>query len=303
MKKAWLALGALLLTGCSPAIRQSGPTGSVARAIDGDVVVNGVRLHYLQWGKPTAPTMLVLTGTGGLGGVADQWQDFAERVAGDYRVVAPELRGTARSEWRGPYTWQQMVQDVDAFVDHFNLAPVLLIGHSGGAFWAVAYTSLHPSKVARLVAVEPSSDPWAATERAPVLQTFASRDEAFRYAKERWRTAASLDSLVRRVITLGTRNLPNGTVGWTIDTLGYGGWIPRGRDMQGLMERITVPTLLIRGQLSPWPHETAVRWAKAIPTANLVEVPDAGHVVQLANPDAFARTVCNFLQLTSCAPP
>lgn len=293
-----------LLAGCASVGRHesAGLPADTEQGVQGDITVHSVRMHYLAWGRRDEPTVLLLSGTGGLGGVADQWQEFASRLALNYRVVAPEMRGTARSEWRGPYDWQQIVSDIDVFIDSLHLAPVRIVGLSGGAHWGVAYAALHPNKVTRLVAVEPSSNPWGPPAPRPTLPTFRSRDDALEFARQRWGIAKSVDAVLQRTVFIGTHPLPDGRIGWTIDPAGYGIWIPRGGDMLGLLAQLRVPTLLVRGAASPWPRETALRWQAAINGAEYAEVPAAGHVVPLANPDGFAEVVCAFLGGRPCVP-
>lgn len=86
------------MAGCLIASRpDSAPLYAMARqpAIR-DVTVNGVRLHYLEWSAPAKPAILILTGTGGLGGTAQQWQDFVDRVGQGTRAGALPS-GTSRS--------------------------------------------------------------------------------------------------------------------------------------------------------------------------------------------------------------
>jgi pimeloyl-ACP methyl ester carboxylesterase len=53
------------------------------------VQVNGVRLHYLEW-PSDSPPLLIIHGNGHSGGV---FAPLAERLAGEFRVFALDLRG------------------------------------------------------------------------------------------------------------------------------------------------------------------------------------------------------------------
>jgi pimeloyl-ACP methyl ester carboxylesterase len=85
-----------------------------------------------------------------------------------------------------------------------------------------------------------------------------------------------------------------------------GGWVyrfdpdanrqRRPADLWGLLGRITAPTLIVRGELSPvMPREMGERMRSTIPDARLVEVPGAYHHLVLDAPEAFVRVLAHFL--------
>jgi pimeloyl-ACP methyl ester carboxylesterase len=66
-------------------------------------------------------------------------------------------------------------------------------------------------------------------------------------------------------------------------------------DQRDLLPCITVPTLLIWGELDARsPLTVASQFAEAIPDAELVVIPDAGHVSNLEQPEAFNDAVREF---------
>ena len=60
------------------------------------VRVNGLRIHYLDWGNDTKPPLLMLHG---IGRVAHSFDHIAPRFAGDYHVLAIDMRGHGDSDW------------------------------------------------------------------------------------------------------------------------------------------------------------------------------------------------------------
>jgi pimeloyl-ACP methyl ester carboxylesterase len=67
-------------------------------------------------------------------------------------------------------------------------------------------------------------------------------------------------------------------------------------DAWPLLGRITAPTLIVRGALSPiLPVDMAERMRETIPDAALVEIAGAYHHLVLDEPDAFARALEAFL--------
>jgi pimeloyl-ACP methyl ester carboxylesterase len=72
-----------------------------------------------------------------------------------------------------------------------------------------------------------------------------------------------------------------------------GGFIPfTKRDARS----VAAPTLVMKGEQSPTPLRVlADRLAKLLPAARTVEIPHASHVMHVANPDATARAILDFL--------
>ena len=68
-------------------------------------------------------------------------------------------------------------------------------------------------------------------------------------------------------------------------------------DCWPLLPRITVPTLVVRGEHSPvLPLEMAARMLETIPNAELIEIPGAHHHLTLDAPEAFSAALDPFLR-------
>ena len=113
--------------------------------------VNGVRLHYLDWGNESGRP-LVLLHAAPLN--AHAWDTFARAMAPFFRVVAPDARGFGDSERAGSVDNDTLVQDVHALVMALGLKRFVLCGNSLGGSVAIAYASLHSEMVERLILVD-----------------------------------------------------------------------------------------------------------------------------------------------------
>ncbi|MGQ0814968.1 MAG: alpha/beta fold hydrolase [Gemmatimonadota bacterium] len=268
---------------------------------DSTVILNGVRLHYLEWQNANAPVLLLLPGTGGGGGSVQQWASFAKSMNGAYHVLALEPRGCGESEWADEYSWESILGDVDAFLTHRGVERVVLVGHSMSARWAALYAAQHPTKVERLILVD--SDVLASLEPLPDPQrTFAEPSDAIAFARARWGTHPAVDDVVRDWIERGVRRLENGEWTWRVDPQlreGLRQSLPTGERLRAMLRRISSPTLVVRGTLpAAVNRERAQLLAQAIPDARLAEVSESGHVVHLANPEGFLDVVRTFLDST-----
>jgi pimeloyl-ACP methyl ester carboxylesterase len=65
--------------------------------------------------------------------------------------------------------------------------------------------------------------------------------------------------------------------------------------MADRLRRLTVPTLVVHGELDPRPVRFAARIAELVPGAELVVMPDVGHFPRFEAPESFAKTLRGFL--------
>ncbi len=112
-----------------------------------------LRLHYVDWGNPAAPPLVLIHGGRDH---CRNWDWVAAELRRDWHIIAPDLRGHGDSEWSadGNYAMASFIYDLAQLVDQLRLAPVTLIGHSLGGNIAVRYTGIFPDKVKQLVAIE-----------------------------------------------------------------------------------------------------------------------------------------------------
>jgi len=131
------------------------------------IVVNGARLHYLDWGGGGRPLLFL----SGIGEPASVFKWFAPRFLPRYRPVALTRRGTGKSQVvPGTYQLPQLVDDVRAVVDALHLAPVYAVGHSYGGFEITCLAARFPDRVRGLVYLDAlySQESWALVAEDPV---------------------------------------------------------------------------------------------------------------------------------------
>ncbi|WP_431683909.1 alpha/beta fold hydrolase [Kitasatospora sp. KL5] len=118
------------------------------------VPVPGGDLAVLRWPArvPDAPTVVAVHG---ITANALAWGEVADRIAGRVALVAPDLRGRAGSRTvDGPFGLARHADDVAAVISALAPGPVVLVGHSMGA-WVSALTAVrHPELVRRVLLVD-----------------------------------------------------------------------------------------------------------------------------------------------------
>ena len=273
------------------------------RPQDKTVTVNGLKLHYLDWGAVGKPTMVLLHG---LRGHAHSWDDVSTAVCRDYHVLALDQRGRGDSEWAkdADYSTMAYVTDLAAFCDALKLDPIILVGHSMGGQNSVAFAARYQRKLSKLIVVDvgPVIDPRGAErirrETLEIPEEFTSFEAVVEHMSVQ--NCYASDTVMRRRLKYATRTLPDGKVGWSYDVAirdqRRRGTAPPPVDLWPLVHDISCPTLIVRGAdsdiLSP---EVAQQMVSAMPNARLVEVQRAGHMVFEDNPDDFLAVVRIFL--------
>jgi pimeloyl-ACP methyl ester carboxylesterase len=129
--------------------------------------VNGVRLHYLDWGGHGEP-LLFLAGLGNNGHVFDS---LAPRFISQARVLAMTRRGFGLSDKpETGYDIDTRVEDIRAFLDALKINRVNLVGHSIAGDELTAFAARYPNRVGRLIyldaAIIRSEGPYADAVRS-----------------------------------------------------------------------------------------------------------------------------------------
>src|SRR4029077_9432864 len=121
--------------------------------IDGDVIVNGIRLHYLDWGGGGAPIVL-LHATGFLGPI---YRPIAQALTAIGRIYSFDQRGHGDSERprNDIYGWDLTASDLEGFIVAMGFKNVRAIGHSAGATAIGVVASGRPDLISRAMLVEP----------------------------------------------------------------------------------------------------------------------------------------------------
>jgi pimeloyl-ACP methyl ester carboxylesterase len=267
-------------------------------AREGWIHSEGLRLRYVEWGAADAPAIVALHG---LRSFAYTWEPVALPLAERFRIIALDQRGRGVSDWdpeRRYYT-EHYVRDLEALVDHLDLARFVLVGHSMGGANAFVYAGLHPDRLAGLVIEDMgpgASAGGAGAERIrrELLATparFADWDAAAAF----WRSQRPNvpDAAIVARVQHSMKRADDGTVVWRHDAEG----ITAARlaatpqqlvDLWPHVESLRVPTLLLHGACSDFlTAETARAMVLRNPVIRLVDVPDASHYVHDDNLAGF----------------
>jgi len=268
--------------------------------------VNGITLHYLDWGldrgPADAPPVVLLHG---ITGHARVWDHLAERLAPRHRVLVLDQRGHGDSDPApdDDYRVGTMADDVAAFVGSLRLDRFALLGHSMGGRIAINYAADHAARLERLVIVDIGPDiNLAGLQRVRDMMANApERIESEEWAVEYIRRANPLQDvdMLRERVRHGLRRAPDGELTWKY-AKGLRDMMREGRrdavDLWEPLPRIPCPTLIVRGAESDiLSAEVAKQMAERLPDGRVVEIAGAGHTVPADRPEEFVRTIREFL--------
>jgi pimeloyl-ACP methyl ester carboxylesterase len=242
-------------------------------------------IHVLQGGS--GPDLVFLHAAGGL--APDD--PFLTRLAAKYTVHAPLLPGYGDSPESGAIRDMLDVTlltfDVLAAL---GVSKPLLVGHSLGGMIAAEMAAVCPNEVERLCLIAPAGL-WLDPHPAPDIFAMLPRD---------------LPALLFHDAALGERLMtsnvdikdPQFLIPFLVTNarqLGMAGKllfpIPE-RGLKDRIHRIKARTVLVWGgsdHVFPAPYAQA--WKAAIGGAELVSVPDAGHVVTAEQPEAVLAAI------------
>jgi pimeloyl-ACP methyl ester carboxylesterase len=256
--------------------------------------VNGLQLHYLDWGNVGAPPVVCVHGyTSSAQTFNAPARHFQDRV----HVVAPDVRGHGESAWSpaGAYEYRDQVSDLAALVDHLGLARFTLIGTSMGGIIAMAYAESHADRLSRLVINDIGPDVEKGTSRITQMvgsrpDDFATLDAAMAYRREVSPITANRGLDDQRELALGVlKQRPDGRWIWTMDPAYIQQRVQRGAPARPalwpVLERLSCPTLVVWGTESDVLSEAqARRMVDVLPRGELVAVPGVGHAPTLMEP-------------------
>jgi 3-oxoadipate enol-lactonase len=221
------------------------------------------------------------------------WRQTATALAGQHQVITPDMRGFGLSDLgSGGFSIADLADDLAALLDALDLSAATVGGISMGGYVALAFARRHRDRLKSLILADTKAaadSPEARQGREAAISLVEKQGVAALLEKQipRLLSTSASDSLRADVRALGAQQAE--TVIAAIRAL-------RDRpDRTAELPEIAVPTLVVVGNddaLSPPAEARAM--AAAMPNARVVEIPGAGHLSNLENPDSFTAAVAGF---------
>jgi pimeloyl-ACP methyl ester carboxylesterase len=259
------------------------------------------RLVYNEWGSAENDRVVVCVH--GLARNSRDFDDLAQALARDYRVVCPDIAGRGQSDWLNPpavYRIPQYMNDMVTLLARLDVDKVDWVGTSMGGLIGICLAALPNSPIRSLLL----NDIGPFVPRA-ALQRIAAYLEDRRFdsieASEAWlrQTYPALGHLSasqwRRLAQTSTRVLADGSL-----ALHYDPAIAENLrlssdedvDLWALWQQIACPQMLIWGEESDvLLADTVARMGAANPAMQLLSLPGIGHAPSLMDAQQIEAVV------------
>jgi pimeloyl-ACP methyl ester carboxylesterase len=227
------------------------------------------------------------------------WAAQVNELSDITRAMAVDLRGHGGSDpTPGPYSMDLFADDLHEFLDALRVTqPAALCGLSMGGYVAFAFYRKYPARVAALILT-------ATRAGADSPEGRANRDQALALAQEKG-VSAIAESMLPRMLSPKTYQLRPDLAAHVREMMertsleGVLGDLAALRDRPdstSTLAQIDRPTLILHGaddQLIP-PSEAEAMHA-AVKGSQLKIIPEAGHLLNLEQPEMFNEAVRGFV--------
>ena len=232
----------------------------------------------------------------GLGDRAASWESFAALIQPEVAVRALDLPGHGEAPPARDYHYGSLVEHVLTAVrgvDRFAL-----LGHSVGAAVAWLFAARYPTRVTRLILVEPAAPHQSRFIHGPTPEprhpfTYAGSAEALLAMR------AFDPSLTEQEIRRDYRQRTDGRWEPSFDPAIFPPLVEDAKAMGQQFRRelaaVTAPTLIVRGERSMLRPEQAEEIRAELPSGRVATVRDGTHFLHRQQPEELARLVREFL--------
>jgi 3-oxoadipate enol-lactonase len=263
--------------------------------MDTSIIVDGQSVTYQTGGDPSSSRVLVLLHPFPVGTAT--WQPQLDAFP-DWRVVAPALPGFDGSDLYGESTVDAFAAHVDAFLGAIGIRQAVFGGLSMGGYVLLALWRRQRSLIKGMLLADTRSgadSPEARSGRQKMLDTLAASGPS-----------VIAEEVIPKLLGETTRRERPDLVALCRQRIAAQPAAAIASAIRAMMARpdagpslasIDVPALVLVGDedvLTP-PSE-AEQLQRGIPGASLVQIPRAGHLSSLENPEAFNGATAEFLR-------
>jgi 3-oxoadipate enol-lactonase len=260
-----------------------------------------VQLYYEEVGHGT-PILFVHEFAGDHRSWEPQLREFGKR----YRCIAYAARGYKPSDVPtdpGAYSYQHVMRDAVAMLDHLKIEQAHLIGLSMGGYTALQVALNYPGRVRSLVlaGAGSGSERWYTKEfhqRSRLLAEQFEREGSAAVAQTYGRSPSRIPFELkdqRGFAEFAKQLAEHDAQGSAHMSRGFQGALPSLYDFEADIRKLVAPALIVVGDEDERCIEPGLFLKDAIPASGLVIFPKTGHAVNLEEPGLFNQVVGDFL--------
>ena len=288
-----------------PALAGLMPVEDLADPNSQFIKINDLNLHVKSFGQGT-PVFVLLHG---FGASLYSWDAIVQPLGEQGLVIAfdrPAFGLTERPmRWKGinPYSPQSQIKLLIGLLDHYGVQKAILIGNSAGGTLAMQAALEFPERVSALILVDPAVyngggapawiRPFFKSPQMQHLGPLVARQFETRGAdliNTAWHDPSKISQETR-----DSYQKPLKVENWD-KALWFFTVASEMPELEKNFSKLTLPVLVITGDDDRIvPTRESVRLADELPHAQLVVIPNAGHVPHEEKPAEFMNAVQNFL--------
>lgn len=257
--------------------------------------MTAVTLYSDVTGPDDAPFLLLLNS---LGATHAMWDAQLPQLSRHYRVIRCDTRGHGQSPTPdGPYSFDDIVADVVAVLDHHGAETATVMGLSMGGMTALGLGLAHPGRVRQIICCGARADappPFVQSwhDRLALLET-GGIGAVWDATLDKWLSEETRTGHPDRIAALAAGFLQTRPAGYR----GCAEALMR-LDYRKDLPAMTVPVLYIAGALDVAASSATMQdMAQATPGAEFAEIPGAAHIINVDQPRDFLLAIASALGL------
>lgn len=259
--------------------------------------VNGLKLHYVDWGGQGKPPMILLHG---IARAAHFFDHIAPQFAQQYRVIAVDMRGHGESAWHpdGAYLVEDYTNDIEALIEQLGLRNLTLWGASTGGRVAQMIAGRHPDRTRAVIVEDVGAErPAEISNRrgnrmVREAEGWANVEEMLEHVKAAY--PRTPEPILRYQLQHGAKQGANRRLVYKRDPAILKGFIPT--ELWSTVSKIKAPILYVLGGASRTvPPEAQLELQMVLPHAKVVMLVGLGHYPSDEDAVAFCAIVDRFL--------
>jgi len=243
------------------------------------LLIGDAKIYYEERGEVDKAVLLLLHG--GFGNMED-FNSIVSKIEKEFRVIGIDSRGQGKSTLGSKkLSYEIMQADVEKVLEHLNINELNVIGFSDGGIVAYRLAVFTTLKIKKLVTIGSRWHKNNVIETREILggtnaQKWRERFPGMVAAYERLNPEPDFNKLVPELVEM---------------------WVNESSYPNENVKNITAETLIIRGDKDHLVLRKFVfEAAEQIESANLSNIPFAGHAVHIDQPEILALTINKFLK-------
>jgi 3-oxoadipate enol-lactonase len=257
------------------------------------IKANGITINYQIDGPEGAPWIVL---SNSLATNLAMWDQQAADLKAQYRVLRYDQRGHGTTDApAGRYTFEQLIADALALMDGLGIKKAHFGGLSMGGATALGFAQKHPDRLDRIIVCDTpcQSTPTSAQqweERIVVAQK-QGMEALVEPTVGRWFPPAVIEAKAPHVdkVRHMVRTTPvNGFIGCAAALANH--------DYASAVATVTRPVLFMAGEKDGVTPTAMRKLSAALPGSRYVELPGAGHISNMDQPEGFTWAIADFLK-------